>query len=81
LAREVDALAVQGLKRMAKSGPVDLAEDVFAYLDDVVRPYSDDVAVEGPVVDRAHCDSIRDDWLASLGILLDMSGVKKLRMA
>ena len=57
-ARQHELLAVRFLEAVSEHGAVDLGEDVAPDLDLEVRPDSQDVAVEGGVVDLAEGQSV-----------------------
>jgi hypothetical protein len=69
------------LECMLKRWAIVFVEDVAPNLDDEVRPDPDHVAIERPVMDRAHGHSIGNDWLAAFRILLDVRGVEEFRVA
>ncbi len=60
--------------------PIRFLQNVSPNLDDEVGTDADHIAVEGTVVDRAHGDSVRHDWVSSLGVLFDVSSVEQFLM-
>lgn len=66
---------------MQQGRPVDLAEHIFANLDDVVRADSQYRVVERSVVNRAHCHTVRDDGFATFGVLANVRRIQKLCMS
>jgi hypothetical protein len=55
-----EPIPLELLKTVAKHRTVDFVEYVLAHLDDEFRTNSNDVAVEGSVVQLAQCQPIRD---------------------
>src|SRR5437867_3403141 len=76
--RQRDRLAVQALEGVLERGAVVLGQHRWPDLDHVVRTDPEDVRVEGPVVDRAHRDAVRQHRLPALRVLLDVRGVEEL---
>lgn len=74
-------LLVEPLKRMAEGRSIVFVQDVASNLNDVVGANPEDLCVECSMVDGAHGDTVRDDWLTTLSVLLDVSRIKKLRVS
>lgn len=74
-------MSVHPLERVLKRRSIVLFANLPADLDHVVRPNAHHVRIECTVVDGTHGNPIRHHRLPSLGILLDVRCVEKLRMA
>src|SRR2546426_2668118 len=54
-----------------------LGQHVRADFDDVVGPHTQDLRIEGSMVDSAHRNPVRHDGLTPVRVLLDVSSVEK----
>ena len=74
-----EPISLELLETVAKHGAVDFVEDVLAHLDDQIGPDSDDVAVEGSVVQLAQCQPIRDNQFAPpMSVRENVGGIEQL---
>lgn len=69
---------MDSLKGVQEGRSICLVEHVLANLDAVLGCHSEDKGVKRSVVDRAHRDPVRDDWLAAFRVFLDVGGVEEL---
>ena len=74
-------LPMYALERMKKCWPVVLTQDIVANLNNVVRSDAKNIGIERAVMDRTHCDAVRDDGLATICILFDMCGIQELAVS
>lgn len=74
--------AVKSLDRVYQSRAIGLAEDIGAHLDYEIGPESEEIAVEGRVVELAERKTILHRSLSLwFAVRQNMSGVQKLLMA
>ena len=71
---------MKALEGMAQRWAIVLLEHITPDLDDIVRSNPKNLSIEGPMVDRAHRDSVRDDRLSALRVFLDMGCIEEFRM-
>ena len=71
---------MQGLDPMYQRGTVRLAEQVVTHLHDVVGPDTEEVAIEGGVMELAERQAVRHDGFPLIGVGQHMSGVQQLRV-
>jgi hypothetical protein len=76
-----DSRVVDPLKSVLQGWPVYLLEDIASNLNKEVRANSNDVLIKGSVVYRAHRHSVRNDGLASIGVLSNVGSVEKFGVA
>ncbi len=76
--RNQQGSAINGLKPVPKHRAVDLHQDRLAHLDYQVGPYSEDVPVEGGVVQRAQRETVGDDRLPEwMPVRKNMGGLEE----
>ena len=79
--RQRDRFSMEILQSVLQGRAVMFGHDSFAYLDPIVGFDRQHVRIEGAVVDRTHCDAVRDHRLATVRVLLDVSGIEQPRVA
>lgn len=80
MSRQRQPIAVKSLKGVLKRWAVALLAHVTPHFNDVVGANADDLRIEGTMVDSAHGNAIRDDWLSTFGVFSDVCGVKQFGM-
>jgi hypothetical protein len=68
------------LQRVSQRRSVVFGEDGRGHVDAVVGAHSEELIVEGGVVNLAHRDAVRNDRLASFGVTEDVCGIEQLTM-
>jgi hypothetical protein len=67
---------VECLKGVAEGRPVDLGQDIGANLNSVIWPDSDEVVIEGGMVDLAHRYPVGHERVAALSIMQNVAASK-----
>ena len=76
-----ELVSLEFLETVAKHRTVDLVEYVLAHFDDQIWTDSNDVAVEGSVVQLAQCQPIRDHRFAPhMGVRENVGGIEQLHV-
>ncbi len=78
--RDMNRLSMERLDAETKHRPVNLLKNIGADLGDIVRPYPHYLMIKRSVVNLAHCQTIRDHRLATIGIRNDVGCVEKVDM-
>ena len=68
------------LEGVHQSWTITLLKDVAPDFHDEVRSHSQNLCIEGAVMDGAHCQSVRYDRFAAIRILLDVRGIEELEV-
>ena len=68
---------MQPLEGVLERRTVVLGQHVGPDLDHIVRTYTQNLGIERPMVNRAHCHAIRDDRFAAVCVLLDVRGIEQ----
>lgn len=79
--RDMNRLSMERLDAETKHRPINLLKNIGADLGDIVRPNPHYLMIKRSVVNLAHCQTIRDYRLATIGIRNDVGCVEKVDMA